>query len=481
MYSLRPLALPAPTLPPSIRFPVSRFRRLRNNLLADLAHESFALLLAQCEDCAGQPIIAVRDIRYPHDQAYRQRGRAYLNVARDFFYAALVEVTERLDVNTLIDVHTHPFSTHGVTFSGTDDQDERRFYRFLTERFDGLFYGSIVLSQSDYSARLWGGPAARPHALTAEIRTQTAPEAWPAADRYNADRYNQEERQSEVDPGDDLADPDGRYSRAVLALGQATLARLMHGQPIAVVGAGGLGSVLAENLLQMGFQELHLIDPDRIELANLNRLVGATHADVAVGTRKVTALRRHLMAIHPGARIHAHPQDVREPALLPVLANCRWLIVTTDNQTSRRYTQAVALRYLVPLISVGSNITVADGELTDMSGEVIVIRAGDKLCLHCLGRLNPLKLAAEAHPDEAVRTGLVNRGYVQGLTVTAPAVKTLNAQLAALATDQLVNQFTERQAHRAIWVYENNRGPTLYPDQESLVSRRKDCYSCGSL
>jgi molybdopterin/thiamine biosynthesis adenylyltransferase len=456
--------------PCSIRFPHGRFRALRARLLEDCERESFAVLLARREVVAESIILNVIDLRHFGPADYESRSLAHVRPRREAIHRLLAELQARHDVDTLIDVHTHPFCAGGVAFSGVDDADERRFCRWLDRTFDGIHYASIVLSRSDYAARLWRMESGRPAASIARIRTQTAPERWPAA--------------GEVPVGDvqaaAVADPEqGFLARTALALGLDTLRTLMDGQAIAIVGAGGLGSVIAENLIHTGFRDLVLIDPDRVEITNLNRIVGATRADAEAGRLKVDVLRRHLLGINPDARVAAEPADLREPRLEPLLAAVDWIIIATDNQLSRFHAQAIALRHFVPLLSTGVNISVKDGRITDMSGETLVVRAGDGYCLHCLGRLDPTRIAAEEHAAGELGRQLVARGYVQGFDVKEPAVKTLNAIVGAMAVEALLNQYTERQPHRPIQVYENNAGMAIYPDTASIEARPRSCFVCG--
>jgi ribosomal protein S24E len=100
------------------------------------------------------------------------------------------------------------------------------------------------------------------------------------------------------------------------------------------------------------------------------------------------------------------------------------------------------------------------------------------LCLNCLHRINPIKVASERHPDETIREALVTRGYVTGKDVKEPAVKTLNTSLATIAVEALVNQYTERRKHVPILVYENNGSMSIYEDGESVQRRNKHCFTC---
>lgn len=113
-----------------------------------------------------------------------------------------------------------------------------------------------------------------------------------------------------------------------------------------------------------------------------------------------------------------------------------------------------------------------------MSGEIILIRMGDKVCLTCLKRLKYNEIAKQLHPDKNVRAGLVHKGYVKGLDVREPAVKTLNTHLATLAVDTLINQYTERQRDVVIRVFEDNLAPVIFEDIDSVKTRNLSCSIC---
>lgn len=69
-----------------------------------------------------------------------------------------------------------------------------------------------------------------------------------------------------------------------------------------LIAGCGIGSTIAETCLRLGFQHLTLVDKDQVEPHNLNRQ-NFTAADV--GTQKVDALARRLLAINPSATIRA--------------------------------------------------------------------------------------------------------------------------------------------------------------------------------
>ncbi len=503
-----------------IKFKHGDLACLRGRLLEDLSREHFAVLLGKTQKINGYTIINVVDLLFPARSDYNHQSVALLRIKKDFIHKALVELTSRYDVDTIIDVHTHPFTQAGVSFSGTDDDDEKTFFRFLKKTFDGMHYASIVFSQRRYSARVWLFSSGSIVARKALLKTQTSPENIPSADFYEYTdgrgemlRYAQQDKvkaqqdksniqhdkgyarnkksnsQHDKDnvPYDEgyaqsdsaLIGEEGIFNRSALALGLDVMRTIMHNQVISIVGVGGLGSVVAEHLIHMGFHEINLIDPDVLEMSNLNRVVGAYYEDAQKKRYKVDVVKRHATSINPQATVLACKSDVHDKEMESVLALSDWIIVATDNHASRLKVQELSVQYFVPLLSLGVNITVKENKIEDMSGEVITARVGDYLCLHCLNRINPIQVASERHPDQTIREALVKRGYVSGMDIKEPAVKTLNTTLATMAVEVLINQYTEARRHVPVLVYENNGFMRIYEDRESVEQRNKRCFLCN--
>jgi molybdopterin-synthase adenylyltransferase len=453
-----------------IKFQQGDLASLRARLLADLSREQFAVLLGKTQKVNGYTIVKVIDILFLEQSDYAHQSVTFLRIKKDFIHRSLVELTRRYDVDTLIDVHTHPFSPARVSFSPTDDADEKTFFQFLNETFVGITYASIVFSQRQYSARVW---TFRSHAIVARsalLKTQTSHEKIESSD-LSASPDESAEKTA-------LTESEGIFQRSALVLGLDVMRTIMHDQVISIIGVGGLGSVVAEHLIHMGFHTINLIDPDVLEVSNLNRVVGAYYEDALQKRTKVEVVQRHLTNINPKATVRAYNKDVHDQELESVLALSDWMIVATDNHASRLRVQELSILYFVPLLSVGVNITVKGNTVEDMSGEVITARVGDALCLQCLNRINPIQVASERHPDTTIREALVQRGYVTGKEIKEPAVKTLNTAVATMAVEVLINQYTETRRHVPILVYENNGSLCIYEERESVQRRKKNCFLC---
>ena len=75
-----------------------------------------------------------------------------------------------------------------------------------------------------------------------------------------------------------------RYSRQARLFGDRGQS-ILSGLHVGVVGAGGGGSMLVEQLTHLGIGQLTVVDFDRVENSNLSRIVGANDRDVRLRRR----------------------------------------------------------------------------------------------------------------------------------------------------------------------------------------------------
>ena len=319
-----------------IKFKNQDFNRLRTHLLADSSREYYACLLAKKQVIENLCIITVADIYFVDAEYYRNQSVTALRVSGDFLRERLLEIDRRIDVDTLIDVHTHPFSQSNVWFSGTDDRDEINFVKYLHDEGAEIFYASIVLSQTDYKARYWqmdkGG---RIYPTPALIKTQKIGESIPSSDeKFRRKAVSSEKKVDEM------------FNRSVLTLGLDNMRKITGDQIISVVGVGGIGSIIAEHLIHMGFRYINLIDFDTLEISNLNRIVAATYDDALKKRIKVEAIRENLLKINPNTKINAFNNKVEDKKIERVIADSDWIMVATDNHASRFQIQQLAFNLL---------------------------------------------------------------------------------------------------------------------------------------
>lgn len=449
-----------------IKFANQKLNELRSKLLKDLSREYYAILYGKTHQVDKDlRIITVTDIVY-YQSKYLNQTIVSINIDSNFRAYCLNEIDRRLDVDTIIDVHTHPFSEGMPYFSSIDTDDERNMKEYLVKKGNDIHYASIVFSKDMYNARVWLHKGKHAFCENACIKTQKVGEKIDNV-FYDGKKYSKHENnQLEM------------FNRSVLALGVDTIKSMMNNQTITIVGVGGVGSIIAENLIHMGFQNINLIDFDQVEISNLNRLVGARYRDAIAKAKKVEVIARHLKDINPYSTINTYCNSVFDKEIDKVIALSDWVFLTTDNYSSCVHVQEMCFKYYVPFISAATNIVVEDNEIKDIRGEVILIRIGDNLCLNCLGKIDKKELIYETHPDPAIRNQMVQKGYVRGADIKDPAVKTLNSMVSTIATDVLINQYTARQKDQFVIEFENNEAPIIYEDSECIKKRTLNCHIC---
>lgn len=163
---------------------------------------------------------------------------------------------------------------------------------------------------------------------------------------------------------------------------------------IGVVGLGGSGSHVAQQLAHLGFQRYSLYEPQNIDESNLNRLVGGTEEDVRAQRPKVDIAIRVIRGLQPNAQIDRHQARwQQEPQ---ALRSCDLVFGCVDSFAERRDLETTLRRYLIPYIDVGLAVHPAIGnQPPQMSGQVILSLPGGP-CLKCLGFLADDDLAKEA-------------------------------------------------------------------------------------
>src|SRR5207247_559805 len=85
---------------------------------------------------------------------------------------------------------------------------------------------------------------------------------------------------------------------------------------VAVVGVGGTGSAVAEQLGRLGVHEMTIVDDDRFEESNLSRMWGSEYQDLRQHSSKVTIVARHLKQIRPALTVHTIQQSIIKQAVL---------------------------------------------------------------------------------------------------------------------------------------------------------------------
>ena len=267
---------------------------------------------------------------------------------------------------------------------------------------------------------------------------------------------------------------------------------ILGGARVAIIGLGGVGSLVAEYLARLGVGAFVLVDPDRLDPSNIPRVVGSGRSDVwwglsgsaapawlrrlslARATRKVDIARRVIRQANPAAQVEAVPLNILDPAAAAAVMVCDYLFLAADEMRARLLVNAIVHQYLLPGVQIGSKISVDEaGALTNIFSVVRPLRPGMN-CLWCNQLINPGKLADEA------KTGKERRGqrYVDDEEVVAPSVITLNAVGAAHACDDFMH-FMTGMAYAGLSLDYAHYDSRMRAMSLSAPRTDADCPECG--
>lgn len=266
-----------------------------------------------------------------------------------------------------------------------------------------------------------------------------------------------------------------QFSRQILAFGkkgQETLANTRVG----IVGAGGLGSCVIQMLSYLGVHEYMIVDDDRVEESNLNRLVGAVREDVAMKTLKVEIARRSIISINPKANIIILGNLRSEEAIKGLSTFPEVIFGCVDNDSARMILTDLAAAYEKILIDCATEIDPDQGKTGTFGGRVIVARPGD-FCLWCADQIDRevAKQELESSEEKAYR---INHGYGLGDTVPAPAVISLNMIIASLAVTEFLMLITGiREPERMLTYKGMERGKVVVSNN----LKKAGCLICDYL
>jgi molybdopterin/thiamine biosynthesis adenylyltransferase len=440
---------------------------LQAHLLGDRSREQMAVTLCGVNHLRGELRLLARDVILLPPDAFRRQSAAQLEVKPEV--QAYIHARAHRRGLVEVDWHSHPGGGHPVCFSGVDDHFEAAQAAYIAARMRGAPYGSVVVNDDSLDARLWFAEPLSQKATDAGGPTFGPPAAQPIAAILTGD-LGRRIPLSAAGPGGARGRTGGFVSpifdRQVRAFGAATQARLAEVR-VGVIGVGGLGSALVAHLARLGVRRFVLVDPDVVELSNLNRLVNASAADARKARPKVYVARSSVRQAQPKAAVVALWTDVFDPRASAALKGCDLLVVATDNHSSRVAANRLAAQYLIPLVHTGFNIAVSDPapahrdkaaaaepSVTDVSGEFALPEWG-RWCLQCAGLIDPQQAAWELAPAPS-RAALARSGYVSG--TPAPAVGHLDGVVAALAAAEIHNLVADFKPQHRYLVYDARAG-----------------------
>ena len=248
---------------------------LSRSLFTEDGCENFAVLFCGSARGSEHRLLVREWWAAPYD-AYRERLSYHLDISPTFINR-VVDHAVQTHLSPVL-VHSHPGASPAV-YSLSDDHGERKLLPVLSQLLPGLTPASLLMTPKEVRGR---------HLVNGKFITMHRINVIGASTVTNSHPY---QGSTQLDGGE--LDEFDRQVRAVGVIGQQALRSLQ----VAIIGCGGTGSAVAEQVARLGIRDFILVDPDQVERTNLSRLWGALSADI--GRAKVEVIGDHLTRISP--------------------------------------------------------------------------------------------------------------------------------------------------------------------------------------
>lgn len=237
-----------------------------------------------------------------------------------------------------------------------------------------------------------------------------------------------------------------------------------------IVGLGGLGAHVTQQLAYLGVGDFLLIDGDHVSASNLNRLIGAGLE--AIGEPKVATATRLIGQIRPATSVVAVARHF-EAEFAELSPKPTALFGCVDDDPVRLELVRAASTHRIPYIDLASDVA-PTGEF---GGRVVFAKDGER-CLSCLGELDQHALArAQMNPQQLEADDRIYGIDRSALAAAGPSVVSINGAVASLAVTEFLVWITGLREPRG---FLNYRG-----DRATLGSRtdppREFCHYCMDL
>ena len=391
---------------------------LTRHLLRDDGQEDLCLATYRPSTGTDRRTAVVADVLLPRPGEREVHGNA--TVTGDYVLRAAM--TAALDGQGIVMLHSHP---RGAGWQGmsSEDADAESSYAVLAAQITGLPLVGMTLAGDDtWSARHWDGDGKdRTDAESVRVLGPILRVSW--NDRLRP-----------------VPQVQATQERTVSAWGPRTHADIARLR-ILVVGSGSVGIDVAVRLAATGVQHVAVMDFDRVERVNLDRLIGAGRRDAWLRKPKTAVALREMRR----AATAAAPEFVRftwsvcETQGLSAALDYDVVFSCVDRPWPRAVLNQMAYADFIPVLDGGIAIDAFDdGGIRNATWRAHVLRPG-RPCMDCTGQIRGAEVARD-------RAGLYeDESYIRAAGLPMPGKQNV-ALLSASVSAALLAQFVSLAA-----------------------------------
>lgn len=433
-----------------IVFPGHALHALREELLGSTLERAALLLAEPVQVAPSSWRLLVSDTIHVADQSYSRQSSQGVEIPPQVLAPVLKRA--RREGNTIVLVHTHPWDGP-VEPSPIDRKGEAVLLPTLFQRIPTVPHARLILGHKDTHG-----------ALFQTATTEASAEAVGVGSTF------------EYSPTlEEFGDLEATFDRQVRAFGKSGQLRLRRTR-VSIIGLGGTGSIVAQELAYLGVENFLLIDPDVVEHTNLNRIVGASLKDV--GSPKVRVAAQLIRQINPAADVISLQEDVVRQKTARSVVGTDFFLGCTDSHGSRAVLTQLSYQYFIPGIDLGVRIEVNRGRLTHIVGRVQMLAPG-LACTSCTRVLDPEAVRRDLLTEEERRAD----PYIVGAREPQPSVISLNTTVSGLAVSMFMAAVTgaPMRARHQIVLFDSGKVKAIEntPDLECAICSPLGFYGRG--
>jgi hypothetical protein len=399
-----------------LRIAGKHFISLQQHLFPGDGKEAIAVALCGRYERNGISILLTHKLELiPHDECDRDENYVHWKTER------IIPLLEEAEKNNLaiLKIHSHP--TGYPKFSDTDDKSDDELFKsvFGWCDHDGVHASAVMVPSGEIFGRVFN----------------------PKLEALSFDKISVAGDQIRLFESKNVIEDDFSL-RTRQAFGDDTYHKLKH-MKIGVIGCSGTGSPTIEQLVRLGVASIVIIDPDKVEKKNLNRILNTTMIDAEHAKFKTQVLSDAITNIGIGTKVISYNKNLYDSReAIEELITCDVIFGCVDSVDGRHLISQLTNFYLIPYFDLGVRLD-ADGKggIKGITASVNFIQPGCSSLfsrgLYTSERLYDDSLLRQ-NPDEFAN--LEKQGYVHNANVDRPAVISINMQISSMAINELLNR-----------------------------------------
>lgn len=441
-----------------ISFSESQFRQA-TAVLPDSFEDVFYCLGFEYET-KNRIACLIRQVLNPYEFSVN-RGVTHVEPSVEFL-CKLYNELRREQAAVILQIHWHKFSEK-PTFSGIDDkcayilqQDARKINPQV--RAVQIVFGN----NSEYFKARYLKDKKFVYFDNLEIVGSEGIKVLPEKKRFSLFKYK----------------PEKIFEKNVLAFSREGQEKISKTK-IAVIGASGIGSGVLYQVARIGFQDVNIIDLDRITADNCNRLYFVERPRKAIGKLKTKFMAKAFKRFNPKAKVRYFTGNAKDEKAKMLLRESDLVILAVDNDSIRAVINSFCAQYCKPLVNIATGIFMdKKGNKIESAGTQIqwfIPREAGYPCLRCQGSLSQKEIE-EALMSETQKENRRKAGYISNTLISPePQVMPLNGIGISMAMWQICCWITGIRKPEP-WTYYDAMQNKLIKMQ---VKQNSECSCCG--